>query len=93
MMEFIDHYELVTDDNGDHVIPTFALALELAGNDHDKVWFVRSGDDDGDPDDEDFKEPVWDVELYHGHQMVNRLGFFVTTEPCKPEHRYTIFQY
>jgi hypothetical protein len=62
------------------------------------------GHDDGDVDrqcgaDEDENldcdcqcEEVWDVELYRG-QLVNHAGFFVTAEPCRPEHRDEIVTY
>jgi hypothetical protein len=34
----------------------------------------------------------WAVESFIG-QFVNCLGFFVSTEPAKPEHQHTIFKY
>jgi hypothetical protein len=100
-MDITDHYTV------GECFSTLAEAQEAAGNDPDRIWFVRGGDDtDTDEDgyliDEDGKpvrddngnlvDYTWDVELWDG-QFVNCLGFFVSTEPCRPEHRNTVFTY
>lgn len=86
--EFTDHYELVRDEPFER----HNDALTAAGGDFDRVWFIRHGDG-CDCDDMDCEcEDVWDVELAGG-QFVNRIGYFVTTKPCKEEHRGEIFTY
>lgn len=54
------------------------------GDDH---WICGCGHRNKGPSFVDYK---WDVERWRG-QFVNCLGFFVTTEPCKPEHDIAIF--
>ena len=98
--EFTDHYQVVYD--GDLIRPSYADALRVAGGNKDRVWFVRHGDgcdcelgDDDWDSEEGYScecEETWDVELANG-QYVNTLGWFVTTEPCRPEHQNKIFTY
>jgi hypothetical protein len=94
--EFTDHYTIVGDAK---IQPFLEDAMRVADGDKDRIWFIRHGDGcDCEPvngDDEDFEcecEETWDVELLDG-QYVNRVGYFVTTEPCRPEHRSELFTY
>jgi hypothetical protein len=95
--EFTDHYQIVGDGE---IQPSYSGALHVAAGNKDRVWFIRHGDgcDCEHPDkmdDEDFEcgcEEVWDVEVADG-QYVNSVGYFVTTEPCRPEHRSELFTY
>lgn len=91
-MEFIDHYELVEDAQGTHHIGTFLEALILAEGDPNRVWFVRYGDGCHCEDEDCECEDIWSVELENG-QYVNHACYFVSTEPCKEEHRNVVFDY
>jgi hypothetical protein len=81
MAEFLDHYTLVRPDDG--VINTLDEARQLANGDASRIWFVREGDH--------LEEP-WAVESWNG-QFVNCLGFYVTIEPVRPEHKHEVFDY
>ena len=99
-MEFTDHYQIQGE-----IHASKQQALKAAFFNPGLLWFVRHGDGscnctcpEGQDEDEfwenhecDFEE-TWDVALDHG-QYVNCAGYFVTAEPCRPEHRDTIFTY
>lgn len=84
MTDIAEYYDV------DEIFPTYKTALQAADNEPDRVWFIRHGDGSSSDDVED--DELWDVELYKG-QLVNCAGFFVSTEPCWPEHWDTIFTY
>jgi hypothetical protein len=115
--EFLDHYQLIEDDQGSHVFQTYAQAKQASKGNDAQIWFIREGEDEyywceqcgefypdfdemTDEEAEAWHESMtekhgaspWYVELY-GNQFVNALGFFVSTEPCKPEHKDTTFVY
>jgi hypothetical protein len=68
----------------------------------ESYWTEECGETSPDPEDEDdtwyeamteeYGSAPWTVEPYDG-QFVNCLGFFVSTEPCKPEHINAVFRY
>jgi hypothetical protein len=97
-MDITDHYELLESDDGDIIHQSLERARRTADDNPDRIWFVRHSDTDcqcGADWEEGIEcdcEPDWDVELYRG-QFVNNVGFLVTTEPCRPEHRDEIFTY
>lgn len=91
VMNIEDHYKLLGEAE---VFHTYTAAEKAADGNPDHIWFVRGGDE---PictcsDEECECEEVWDVELYHG-QFVNNVGFFVSEEPCRPEHREAVFTF
>ena len=91
MKDILEHYDLVENAK---IFDWLHEALKAADDNPDRVWFVRHGDDDECENDcEDREcEQTWDVELYHG-QYVNRVGYFVSSEPCRPEDRNEVFTY
>lgn len=87
--DITDHYTLHGFGDGNCMYNTIAEARLAASGDEKRIWFIREGDDDAE---DGVDDPVWSVEHWHG-QFVNCLGFFVTEESCKPEHKNTIFIY
>jgi hypothetical protein len=73
-------YTLLFSPDGQALQNTIAEARKIT-TDQDRIWFVREGD-----------RYDWDVEPFDG-QFVNCLGFFVTLEPCRADHRERIFKY
>ncbi len=90
-MDITDHYELVEEGK---LFDTLEEAQEAAGNDANRIWFVRHGDglSTGTTRTGRVRGRSGTVELNCG-QYVNRAGYFVSVEPCRIEHRYQIFTY
>lgn len=86
--DFTHHYTMARDE----IFQRHNHALEAANGDFNRVWFIRHGDGCGCDDDDCGCDNSWEIELA-GAQFVNRIGYFVTTEPCKEGHRGAIFTY
>ncbi len=86
--EFTYHYRII-EHGGDHVHHSLVEARHTAGNDDMRIWFIRIIGDGPENEDEEY---TGDIEIWHG-QFVNCAGFFVSTEPCRPEQRDEIFTY
>jgi hypothetical protein len=84
--QFLAHYRLV-DFRGQWLMSLEEARLK-AFNDSARIWFVRHGDNDT----EGATESAWEVESWKG-RFVNCLGFFVTTDPCRPGDEDKIFPY
>lgn len=84
MADFLEHYDLVEKDG--QGLLSFEEAQTLSEGNLSRVWFVREGDE------EDPEDPIWSVEPFNW-QFVNCMGYYVSTEPRRPEHDNTIFTY